>query len=196
MSNLFDSANYPDSIPAKLVSGNRWAWTAADLTADYPTASYTLKYRLSLQTADGLVKVVTASKVSSAHVVEVASATTAQYESGDYYWQAIIVRDSDSEEVTVDSGMCYVLPNLSDEPGDTRSHTLKVLRAIQACIEGTATKEDQSYSIAGRSLARRSIPELLELLSAYEKKWEREKDEIAKQNGRPVSRRVLAKMSA
>lgn len=195
MSNLFDSANYPDGVPAKLVAGNRWAWTASDLTADYPTASYTLVYRLSLQTAAGTVVSITASKVSSAHVVEVASATTAAYTSGDYFWQAVIVRDSDSQEITVDSGLVNVAPKLAGTP-DTRSHAYKVLMAIRACIEGTATREDKSYSVAGRSLERRPLSELLELEQVYVKRWQQEQDQLARDSGKTVSRRVLVKMSA
>jgi hypothetical protein len=196
LSNLFDNAAYPDGVPAKLVAGNRWAWTASALTADYPTASYTLKYRLSLQSEGGGVVTIAAGKVSSAHVVEVGSTTSKTYQPGDYFWQAIIIRDSDDEEVTVDSGMTHVAPNFGDEPGDTRSHTYKVLMAIRACIEGSATREDESYTIAGRSLARRSLKDLMELEQSYMKRYQQEQDQLARDAGKSVSRRVLIKMSA
>lgn len=195
MKNLFDSDNYPDSVPEELFVGNRWAWTASAITAVYPTALYTLEYRFCLQEASHSDFDITASKVSSAHVVEVGQATTAAYNEGLYWWQAVVIRDSDSEEVTVDQGFTNLNYDLGTHAGDTRSQTYKTLTAIRATIAQTATKEQASYSVAGRSLSRRTPSELLELEREFARRWEDEKKDIARKNGRTVRNRTVVKLS-
>ena len=191
MNNLFDSDNYPDVEPGELIIGDRWAWTRSDITDTYETASYTLKYRFSLQASPFSTFEIEAGKVSSAHMVEVAQATTAGYAAGDYRWQAVIVRDSDSEEVTVDQGFTELTPDFTGTD-DARPWVYRVLVAIRATIEGTATTDQESYSINGRSLSRRSLEELMALESEFSRKWDAEK---AKTDANARTR-VLVKMSA
>lgn len=192
MNNQFNSDNYPDRVPDALVSGARWAWTRSDITAAYPTASYTLKYLFNLQSSTTAQVVVTAGKIGSKHVVEVGQSTTGGYSAGSYIWQAVIVRDSDDEEVVVDEGFSII----AAQSGDVRNHTLIVLQAIRATIEGTASKEQASYSIAGRSLSRRSIQELTDLEERYSRRWASERQAIDRRNGRSGSPRVLIQMEA
>ena len=196
MENVFDSSNYPDAVPSSLTAGSRWAWTRSDITSVYPTASYTLKFRFSLLADPFTDYSVTASKVSSAHVVEVATSVTSGYAAGDYDWFAIIVRDSDSEEVTVDRGSVTIQPDMGAAPGDTRSWVLRVLTAIRATIEGTASKEQSGYSIGGRSLSLRTPGELLELEREFHKRLKQEQAEINRAAGRTAASRVLVKMGA
>lgn len=191
MKNLFDSDNYPDVEPEELVSGERWAWKRSEITDAYPTASYTLKYRFSLQKSPFTTFTITASKTNSEHVIEVAQADTVQKTPGEHLWQAVVVRDSDSEEVTVGQGFITLVPEYTGTD-DTRSWTYRVLIAIRATIEGTASSDQESYSINGRSLSRRSLEELMALESEFSRKWEAEK---AKKNPN-VNTRVLVKMSA
>lgn len=196
MLNQFDSTTYPDAVPAELTAGARWAWTRSDITAAYPTASYTLKFRFSEMASPYTQQTVTAGKVSSAHVVTVAIADTAgAYPAGDYNWQAIVVRDSDDEQVLVDQGMVKILPDVATA-GATASWVYRVLSAIRATIEGTASKEQSAYSIGGRSLSLRSVAELLELEKEFAKRWREEKNAIDRNAGRTSGSRVLVKMSA
>jgi len=192
MINLFDSANYPDTEPASIIAGSRIAWTRSDITATYPTDSYTLVYKFKPQESGWDIETITANKTGSAHVVELSKSATAGYKPGDYRWQAIIVRDSDSEEIVVDEGFSSV----SVQSGDIRSHTLTVLQAIRATIEGTASNEQAEYSINGRTLKRRAIAELVELEQLYASRWATEKATLDRENGRSSSARVLIKMGA
>lgn len=193
MDNLFDITNYPDSEPPTLTAGERWAWKRSDITNAYPTALYTLRYQFIQQDSVAASFIVTAAKTDAQHVVTVPIATTAEYSPGVYEWQAIVVRDSDSQEVVVSRGYLDV----KTLTGDTRSWTYRVLVAIRATIEGTATKEDSSYSIAGRSLSRRSISELLELEKEFQTRWDNEVKELDRENGRTVNqRRIYLKMGA
>ena len=67
----------------------------------------------------------------------------------------------------VDSGTFKVVKNLAADTSDPRTHARKVLDALEALIEGKASKDQQSYSIAGRSISRLSPGELLEWRDRY-----------------------------
>ena len=191
MNNLFNSENYPTTEPAELVSGARWAWTRPDITSVYPTDTYTLKYKLANQDGTRSIEF-TAAKVSSAHVVEIPTATSAAYISGDYLWKALIVRDSDSEEVLIDEGYLVLKP----QSGNVGSHVYKTLMAIRATIEGKASKDQLTYSINGRSLTRYSFNELNKLEAEYSRRFKREQDAIDQKNGRIGKNKVLTKLGA
>lgn len=167
MANLFESANYPETEPASVIAGDRLAWKRTDLGSDYPPASYTLSYTARRQ-SDGTDSIaITASADGSDYVVEVGQATTAVYEVGDYRWQAYLTRDADSERVTIDYGTWEVVADRATSTSDPRSHAEIVLDAVEAVIEGRATKDQENYSISGRSLVRTPIGDLLRLRQVY-----------------------------
>jgi len=197
MINQFDSANYPETEPGAVVVGERWAWKRPDITSAYPTTLYTLLYRLCLQEAAHSDISITASKISSEHVVEVASATTAAYAAGDYSWQAVIVRDSDSEELVLNTGYMTLKPDFGSHSGDTRSWARQALDAIRAVLLNTASKEESEYSIAGRSLKRRTSEELLTLEKEFSRRVSLEEKQLDIENGRPTNnKRVYMKLEA
>jgi hypothetical protein len=170
MANLFDSANYPQREPLALVIGDRWAWKRDDL-GDYPAASYTLKYACRRESSGGDEIEITATANGTAFKVEVAAATTAAYTTGIYHWQAYITRNSDSERVTVDTGTFEIRANRDLATGDPRGHYKIVLDNIEAVIEKRATKDQESYSINGRSLTRTSLDDLVRLRDTYRAKY-------------------------
>lgn len=188
MDNLFDT--YPDAEPAVLTSGSLWAWTRQDITDAYPPSLYTLRYRLALQVSPYTVKTITAGKVSSAHVVEV---TDPDYDAGTWRWQAVVVRDSDSAEVIVGTGMVEVIAKVSGAVLDTSSWVYKVLTAIRATIQGSASKAMAVTTINGRTLQSRTLAELLELEREFASRWDAEQRRAGVK--RP-SRRALVSMSA
>jgi len=156
------------------------------LHADFPATAIDCAFRR---------EDVIASKISAAHVVEVVSANTTGTALGDYTWQAIIVRDSDGEKVQVDQGLLTIQPDLI-APGESSSWVYQVLIAIRATLKKTASKEQSSYSIGGRSLSNRTPLELLEMEKEFTDRWRREQSDIEKNAGRRFSRRVLVKMGA
>lgn len=190
MNNLFDTDNYPDAVPDELVVGTLWGWKRSDITDAYPTASYTLKFRVVQLDSPYTEYEVTASKASSEHVVQVTD--TASYAKGDYRWLAIVTRDSDSVTVQVDEGLVTLRP----AAGQDDSHAYRVLQKIRAVIEGTASREEESYSINGRSLNLRSPEQLVELEKEYAKRWRKEKAALERKAGRTAKSRVLVKMEA
>jgi hypothetical protein len=196
MINQFSAENYPDQVPAELASGARWAWTRSDITSAYPTSAYTLSFRLTQLDSPNVSSTITAAKTGSAHVVEVsADDTKGAYAAGDYSWQAIITRDSDGEQVQVDAGLVVITPDLA-QPGVASSWVYQVLTAIRATLKNTASKEQAAYSIGGRSLSMRSIPELMEMEKEFADRWRRERQDAERKAGRAAGNRVLVKMSA
>ena len=174
MANLFDSTNYPETEPSQIIAGDRAAWKRTDLGTDYAPASYSLKYSARLEDSGSTEIEITASESGSDYIVEVGQSTTAAYTAGVYHWQAYITRTSDSERVTVDSGTWEIKANRDAATTDPRNHVKKVLDAIESVIEGRASKDQESYSIQGRSLSRTPIAELITLRDKYRAEWVRE----------------------
>ncbi len=173
MANLFTSTNYPETEPAEIVAGDRVAWKRTDLGTDYDPSSYALKYSARLEDSGSTEIEITASESGTDYIIEVGQSTTSSYGAGIYHWQAYITRSSDSERITVDSGTWEVIANRDSATTDPRNHIKKVLDAIEAVIEGRASKDQSGYSIAGRSLSRTPIPELLMLRDRYKEEWNR-----------------------
>lgn len=176
MANLFDRNNYPTQEPDTLVIGDRWTWRRPDLVADYPTADYSLTYEFHHDDGGGGAHqfTITATETSDDYIVEVASTTTANYNSLQYKWYAFITRTSDSERVAVDDGYTFLVDDYANTNADQRTHAKKVLDAIEAVLENRASQDQMSYSIAGRSLSRMSIDDLLKFRDRYRAEYNKE----------------------
>lgn len=176
MANLFDRDNYPTQEPDLLVIGDRWTWRRPDLVADYPTADYALTYEFHEDSGGGGSHKfsITATETTNDYLIEIASATTATYATGDFHWYAFITRTSDSERIAIDDGYAKIELNFADTNADHRSHAKKVLDAIEAVLENRASQDQMSYSIAGRSLSRMSIDDLMRFRDRYRAEYNRE----------------------
>jgi len=173
MANLFDVSNYPQREPFSLVIADRWTWKKDDLT-DYPSSAYTLKYSFRLDGAGATEIQITASANGTAFKIEVGASTSTSYTAGNYQWQSYLTRNSDNERVTIDSGYIEIRPNRDLATTDPRSHFKIVLDNIEAVIEERATKDQEAYSINGRSLSRTPIADLQQLADSYRGKYDAE----------------------
>ena len=174
MANLFDSSNYPETEPLEFIAGDRITWKRTDLGTDYAPASYSLKYSARLENSGATEIEITASESGTDYIVEIGQSTSVGFKSGIYHWQAYITRTSDSERITIDSGTWEIKPNRDTTASDPRNHVRRVLDSIEAVIEGRATKDQENYSIQGRSLSRTPIPDLLILRDRYKAEYIRE----------------------
>lgn len=155
--------------PTELRAGDPWTWRRDDLTADYPASAWNLVYWFKNE-AGGFA--ITASADGDEFVVDETSDDTEARAAGVYSWQARAENiATPSTRHIVASGTLRVLQNLftgaAGDAYDGRSHARKVLAAVEAVIEGRATKDQQAYSIAGRALTRTPLPELLALRDRY-----------------------------
>jgi hypothetical protein len=169
MANLFDRANYPTQEPDILVVGDRWMWRRPDLASIYDPSEYALTYEYHRDSGGGGVNqfTITATETSNDYIIEVPSTTTDAYVANAYIWYAFITRSSDSERIAVDNGRAELIDDFADSNADVRSHAKTVLDAIEATIEGRASQDQMSYSIAGRSLSRMSIDDLMTFRNRY-----------------------------
>jgi hypothetical protein len=182
------AADIPTTEPAEVRAGDTWKWTKS--VPDYPASAWTLKYRF--KSATGGFEI-TASTSGDDYSVTVAAATTAAYASGAYSWIAWVEGGS-SEKYTVDSGTLAIDADYRTGTAtlalDDRSHARKVLAAIEAVIEGRASKDQEEYEIAGRRLKRTPIASLLKLRQFYKAEVASEISAEAIANGVGTGRRI------
>lgn len=195
MANLFDSTNYPTNVPDELVVGDRWVWKRTAMVADYPVASYQVKYSFRLLTTAATEISITASENSSPeeYLVEVAAATTAAYTAGDYTYQEYIIRSSDSERFVFSTGVLIVKPDLDTDTSDPRSNARIILDGLQAMLENRATIDQMSMSIAGRSLSRMTPAEIRDWERHYKYLVGLETKKMRIEKGQPTGSQVLVK---
>ena len=183
MSNAFDSTNYPSQVPVELQLGDFWAWKREDLSQDYPVADYSLSYEFNL--VDGATVAnftLTASESGDDYIIEESSTTS--YTKGNYNWVSYITRSSDSARVKLEEGFVEIQDNYATTSASVRSHAKIVLDAIEAVIENRATMDQSSMSIAGRSLSRLSIDELLTFRDRYKAEYLKEVKQLRIKNKR------------
>lgn len=181
------AADIPTSEPSELRAGDTWQWTRS--IPDFPASIWTLKYRF--KGAAGGFEIVSAASGDD-YAVTVLAATSAGYAAGDYGWVSWV--ESGSDKFTVDSGTSAVLPDYRATSAatalDDRSHAAKVLAAIEAVIEGRASKDQDAYEIAGRSLKRTPIQDLLRLRQHYKAEVASEAAAEAIRRGTGSGRRI------
>jgi hypothetical protein len=174
----------PTNEPLTLRAGDTWQWKRS--LTDYPAGTWTLKYRF--KNAAGGFEVVAAADGTD-HSVTVTAATTTGYAAAKYSWIAWV--EAGAEKYTIDQGTLQVLPDLrtgtATAAQDTRSHARKVLDALEALIEGKATRDQMAYTINGRSLTRLAPEELLKWRSQYVAEVAAEEQAQAIASGHPAT---------
>jgi len=173
LSNKFDSTNYPPQVPTELQLGDFWAWKREDLSDDYPVADYSLSSEFNL--VDGATPsnfTLTATESNDNYIIE--ANNTASYTKGNYNWVSYMTRSSDSARVKLEEGFVEVQDNYATTSASVRSHAKIVLDSIEAVIENRANIDQSSMSIAGRSLSRMSIDELLTFRDRYKAEYLKE----------------------
>lgn len=190
MINLFDSANFQEGVPKSLIQGSYAGWVDTEITTTYPPALYTLKYVFNARVGPYSSEIVTAAKVSDAHQVTMDGSVTKTMPVGEHAWQAIVVRDADSAEIAVKSGLLDLKASLAGSE-DTRTWAEQVLDNIRETIKGTASDKVASFTIGNRSLVSRSMAELLALEKDFSDRVKKEK-----QSAGSPKKRVLVGMGA
>lgn len=174
------AAATPTTEPIALVAGDTLKFQIS--LADYPASDgWTLEY--SIQNAAN-IETFSSSASGDDHLVTVAASATATWTPGTYRLSARAVKGA--EKYTLRKGSIEVTADLSAAV-DQRSHAEIVLDAIEAMLEGKATKDQQSYSIAGRSITRLTPEELLTWRDTYRKEVKRQRRQEARERGEPAT---------
>lgn len=179
------------NIPTIWWAGDTIKWDVS--IPDYPaSAGWTLTYEVKSKNAH--IGTITASASGDEYTVTIAAATSADYAVGHHYYVAYVTKSG--ERYTVDHGHVDVHKNFEDSGNyDDRSHAETVLDAIEAVIESRATKDQESYTIAGRSLARTPVSDLLVLRDRYRAEVVQEKRADAIKRGLSTSQRIRTRFT-
>tara|TARA_R110000823_G_scaffold229174_2_gene356251 strand:+ start:37 stop:621 length:585 start_codon:yes stop_codon:yes gene_type:complete len=191
MANLLDTAQASETEPEEIIAGDRLIFKRTDLGNDYANGSYVLKYSARLEGSGSTEIEITASASGTDYLVEVPSATTANYTAGTYVWQAYITRSSDSQRVTIDLGTWEVIANRDAATTDPRSHPKIMLEKIESILENRAGADVSSYSINGRSITKIPIIELMQFRATYKAEYLREVRRERARNGIGTGSTVL-----
>lgn len=151
--------------PSEFRAGDTVKWTVDTLTGDYPASggwglTYYFRNALASFDAAGVA-------AGDAFDVTIAAGDSADIAPGEFRWIARV--DKTGEIYTVGTGTTIVKPDLASAGAvDDRDHAEKVLAAIEAVIENRATKDQSSYTIGNRSLARTPMADLIALRDKYD----------------------------
>lgn len=155
---------------------------------DYPAATYTLKFRLVPRTSGTAIDL-TCTASGDDHRCAAAASTTATWSAGAYSWFSWV--EMSGERYQVADGVCTVLANPATATTyDSRSQAEVALDAVEAVIANRATLDQKAYTIAGRSLERMAVGELLALRSALRTDVLRERSAKAVAQGLADPRRI------
>ena len=115
----------------------------------------------------------------SAAVFNILAADTSSENPGRYQYAVRVSHNSYG--LTVASGEFVLMADPTAGAQDSRTHARRVLDAIEAVIEGRATKDQMSVSVAGYSISRMTVSELFELRDRYRQEVVQEKyaDDVA-----------------
>ena len=153
----------PTTEPDRFIQGAKVEWTR-DL-ADFPASAWTLTYTFLSPTHTFTVTGVAS---GDTHAATIASAASLDVPAGEYQWQAL-ADDGAGDVKAIDSGFLIVDRRYSQhaEGFELRSFARRMLELIEARIEGTADRDDLSYSTEGLSVSRYSPEQLEERRSFY-----------------------------
>jgi hypothetical protein len=182
------------NIPATLRAGDTIEWDES--LPDYPASDgWTLAFVLT-RYGQSLITII-ATPSGDDYAISILPATTRAWIPGIYSWQAYVYKEAGTpvlitEKYTLESGQVQILPDIAQATSitDLRSHAKKVLDAIEALLEGKATADVMSYSIAGRSLSKMNPEELIKWRSFYKTEYQRELEAEAIAKGEDNPRRI------
>ena len=190
------------NIPSTIRAGDTVKWrddASVDVFGNEVTSSdWTLKYYLRTNTAsEGAT--VTGSAYGTGWQFTIAASTTSGFDAGNWYWQAIATKDSES--LTLGNGTFVVKATLSysDTPGafDGRTQAQKDLDAVQAAIRAIVDGGVvQEYRIGTRNLKKYDLPDLIQLEGKLKAEVKREQQAELIANGLGNPRNMFVRFNA
>lgn len=154
------------NLPKQIRAGDSLKFT--DSVPNYPAPTWTLIYTIA---TEDLIINISSSASGEDHEFAELPAVTTRWQAGKYRYQATISDGTD--RFTVGSGTVEIQADFATSGQGELRHVEKTIKAIEALLENKATVDQQNYSIAGRSLARYTIPELLAWRDKYKAELKR-----------------------
>jgi len=176
MANIFTTI--PEKEPISFYKGETIVWKRTDIGADYDPSSYSMVWEASLESNGSTRFSATVTESGTEYTFTLDNSSTASYTAGDYVWFLKVLQTSDSETLVIDSGKITVKDNYFATTGDTRSHAKVMVDKLESLLEGKADADVSSYAIAGRSLNKLTVEEMLKWLDYYKAEYQREIQEF------------------
>ena len=112
---------------------------------------------------------------NDAYLVTISSADSTQFlQAGKYYWKEYVSKAGERYEVASD--VFDVTPDYSGLTANgAKTENERILEAITAKIEGRITSDAESYSIAGRSISKIPMADLMKYRAIYAQKVAQER---------------------
>ena len=178
------------NIPITINAGDSLTWD--DSVSEYKaTEGYELLYYL--RNATNMIDIESVA-YGNDYRFTITPAVSLAYAPGIYKWQAVIIFEVDGiivEKYTIDTGELTVVADLSqDTTFDRRTHAEKTLAALEAVIEGRASRSESEYEIAGRRIVHLSPGELMRWYNFYRDKVSAEQKLLTKRTSKIVTRFV------
>ena len=154
--------NIPTTEPQRFIQGELVEWTRS--LSNFPASAWTLTYTF---VSPSHTFTVTATPDGDDHKAAITAGLSLDIPRGEYNWQAL-ADDGALDTKEIDRGFLVVDRAFSEESEgfDTRTFARRMLEAIEARLEGTADRDDLSYSTEGLSVSRYA-PEQLEERRAF-----------------------------
>lgn len=180
-------ADIPTTEPLFAIAGDTLKFLRS--VPDYPaSAGWSLGYTL----VEKNHKITFGSTASGDdYLVNVSAATTATWAAHQYAWRAQVSKAG--EVYTVGEGRIEIKASFAGNHFDTRSVARQGLEAIEAYLINVDNFQASQYEIAGRSLRRYSMTELLALRDRFKAEVLREEAAQRVANGLPDTRRVFVR---
>lgn len=172
----------PTQEPERVRAGTTWQWRREDLTVDFPATAWTLKYWLKnatqhfeiVATADGAMFAISVLPANNSAVIPGNYRMIGAVEDGGAANRFEVY----NEEIAVDAA--YANTTVIDD----RTHARKVVEAIEALIEGRASKDQEEITIGHTMLKRIPLKDLREFRDYYRGKVREEDLRDAAAQGR------------
>jgi hypothetical protein len=191
------AATIPTIEPYEVTAGDTWKWDKS--LADYkPSDTWALTYSFRAKTGTGFNVTASANSANDGWNIVVAKSATVGYTAAEYDWQAYVTKSA--ERFMVDEGKLIVSVDLNaaatGSTTDLRSHSKRMVDAIQAVLEGRVDSDVENYSIGGRSITKIAVSELVSILATYEEKLEEEQKKRRLDNKHGSGRVIKARFNS
>lgn len=156
------SETLPKTEPSGFSAGDSVRWLRrVEVYGDHkdPADSWVLTYRLINN--DEKIEIACSDNGDGYFLASVTATDSADYAVGVYVWRAFVAKNTD--RFVVGEGRVCLEPDYAALGSyDSRSWAEQMLEALEAMLLKSASKDQQSYSIGGRSLSRFSRAELFD----------------------------------
>ncbi len=109
-----------------------------------------------------------------AHLIEISTTSSAVFLPGEYRYQLHV--SNGDERYLVETGPLAIVADFAaiSDSYDARSHVKKVLDALEASIEGRASKTQVLQTLAGVQIQHMGLDQQIKLRGVYAAKYEQE----------------------